>query len=675
MFSIRSKLTLLFVGTGILVLGLVLLFSLQSSGVFENLRNSEVKGMFLKNIETVNRLVSKTELSARNIASAASALHAIKQSLPDYDVEPAVNRLLTLMVANIPEAVGGGFWFEPKAFDQQQEFYGPYVYRDDSKGGKLEFTWDYNKPEYNYLKQEWYTLALPEGWDRSRKRDKDLYWTPPYYDEIAKVIMVTADAFIHDAQGKILGLSTTDWALDGILKYLNENRITPNMESFMIDAGSGRIVLYTPDPDMKLKQQASIDWLTKIQGEADKVGQLSVTVKDALYRVYYSTTSNGYLYGIMIPDAEFMPEIRQIIFNSQVALLIVFALMLLVMMELVRRIIAPLRQVEAVMKQIADGDLTCRIHNQSRDEIGHLTRSVNSFVINLEGLMHTIRKSVQDVEDASNEVSSGNQQLSSATQQMAASIEQTNASINSIASHAQEMTTASVESANRIRQVASEADTGTEMLINMSSAMTAVRQSGDKIQTIVNVVNEIAFQTNLLALNAAVEAARAGEQGRGFAVVAGEVRKLAQRSADAAKEIKNLVTNNEAQIRTASEQSERTTTVLRKVGAEIQQTSLAIQNGEQRAREQASGVQEILKAMNQMSAITQQNADLAGNLTGSAQQLAQISGQLSTEIDSFQLNEQPPELTVTSGSQASAADMTGQTPANHRSASSYLRAA
>jgi methyl-accepting chemotaxis protein len=144
-----------------------------------------------------------------------------------------------------------------------------------------------------------------------------------------------------------------------------------------------------------------------------------------------------------------------------------------------------------------------------------LTRSVNSFVINLEGLMHTIRKSVQDVEDASNEVSSGNQQLSSATQQMAASIEQTNASINSIASHAQEMTTASVESANRIRQVASEADTGTEMLINMSSAMTAVRQSGDKIQTIVNVVNEIAFQTNLLALNAAVEAARAGEQGRG----------------------------------------------------------------------------------------------------------------------------------------------------------------
>jgi methyl-accepting chemotaxis protein len=158
-------------------------------------------------------------------------------------------------------------------------------------------------------------------------------------------------------------------------------------------------------------------------------------------------------------------------------------------------------------------------------------------------------------------------------------------------------------------------------------------------------------------------------------VVAGEVRKLAQRSADAAKEIKNLVTNNEAQIRTASELSERTTTVLRKVGAEIQQTSLAIQNGEQRAREQASGVQEILKAMNQMSAITQQNADLAGNLTGSAQQLAQISGQLSTEIDSFQLNEQPPELTVTSGSQASAADMTGQTPANHRSASSYLRAA
>ncbi|MFZ4792134.1 MAG: methyl-accepting chemotaxis protein [Candidatus Competibacteraceae bacterium] len=393
MFSIRSKLILFFAGAGLLVFGIIFLFSLQNSHLFENLRDSEVKGLFMRNIETVNRLVGRVELSALNIAAGASALHTLKQAAPNYNVEPAVKRLLTTMMDNIQEAVGAGFWFEPKMFDPQQVLYGPYVFR---KGNALEFTWEYNTPTYNYLKNDWYLEALPENWDRNRKRDKNLYWTTPYYDEVSKVTMVTADAFIYDAQGKILGLATTDWALDGILDQLNKNRITPGMESFVIDAASGRIVLYTPDAGMKLKQSSDIPWLTKIQGEAGKVGQTSVTLNNALYRTYYSATSNGYLYGVMIPDAEFMPEIRQIIFNSQVALIVVFLVMLLAMIGIYRSIRRPVLKIADTVRKVGGGNYAARTGlAKSGDELAQLGHAFDEM---LDERMTTLVKVEQENE-------------------------------------------------------------------------------------------------------------------------------------------------------------------------------------------------------------------------------------------------------------------------------------
>lgn len=172
--------------------------------------------------------------------------------------------------------------------------------------------------------------------------------------------------------------------------------------------------------------------------------------------------------------------------------------------------------------------------------------------------------------------------------------------------------------------------------------MENVKLSGEKIREIVDVVNDIAFQTNLLALNAAVEAARAGEEGKGFAVVAGEVRALAARSADAVSEIRELVGQNEVYITDANSLSKTTTEMLMSLIKDIQEASTAMADIEQRAKEQASGIEQINSAVMQMDEVTQRNASLVEELASSAEDLSSVSKSLSGEVGQFKVSEAGP---------------------------------
>lgn len=302
-------------------------------------------------------------------------------------------------------------------------------------------------------------------------------------------------------------------------------------------------------------------------------------------------------------------------------------------------IISPLRQINEAFRKGAKGDLDVMLVKRFNDEIGEMTENFNEFITTLKNIIHSIRNTAESILNSSNEISGGNNQLSSATQQMASSLEETAASIEEISASIHDTAEVSVTLTDNISQTASSAEKGKEHLKQMEKAIAQVKDSGARISEIVDMVNSIAFHTNLLALNAAVEAARAGEQGKGFAVVASEVRSLAQRSADAAAEIKQLVDSNEEMTTNASNITKMTSQILMNVVFNIQNNATEMREIEGRAKEQSKGIRQINSAIMQMDEVTQRNAALVEQLASSAMDMAAISKSLNDEVMKFKLSE------------------------------------
>lgn len=327
-------------------------------------------------------------------------------------------------------------------------------------------------------------------------------------------------------------------------------------------------------------------------------------------------------------------------FNSVVIFILsmlIYALFTYLISE--KMIISPLRNINEAFRTGSKGNLDVALKKQYNDEIGEMTDNFNEFISTLKNIILSIRNTAESILNSSNEISGGNNQLSSATQQMASSLEETAASVEQISASIHETAEISVVLTDNIAQTAARADKGKEHLRQMEKAIIQVKESGARISEIVDMVNSIAFHTNLLALNAAVEAARAGEQGKGFAVVASEIRTLAQRSADAASEIKQLVDSNEELTTNAGTITKATSQILMDVVTNIQNNASEMRDIEGRSKEQSKGIKQINSAIMQMDEVTQRNAALVEQLASSAMDMAAISKSLNDEVLRFKLNE------------------------------------
>ncbi|MFT6778954.1 MAG: methyl-accepting chemotaxis protein [Paraglaciecola sp.] len=296
-------------------------------------------------------------------------------------------------------------------------------------------------------------------------------------------------------------------------------------------------------------------------------------------------------------------------------------------------------EVKRVLLCLAEGDLTTSIEQEFEGEFKELGDAINNFVIELNETISEISTAAVTINDASTEIAQGNADLSSRTEEQASSLEETASSMEELTGTVR----LNSENANQANSLASEASTvaieAGNIIAKVVDTMSSINESARKISDIIGVIDGIAFQTNILALNAAVEAARAGEQGRGFAVVASEVRTLAQRSANAAKDIKELISDSVSKVENGNVLVNQSGETMEKVVTSIKRVNDIMAEIAAASAEQATGIDEIGKAVTQMDDVTQQNAALVEEAAAAAESLQSQAEQLANRVSEFKLDD------------------------------------
>ena len=305
---------------------------------------------------------------------------------------------------------------------------------------------------------------------------------------------------------------------------------------------------------------------------------------------------------------------------------------------LMRSITRPLAQAVDAADRIAGGDLSGHIVVQSKDETGQLLSSLQRMQQSLVNTVSSVRQNAEGVASASSQIASGNNDLSARTEQQASALEETAASMEELGSTVRQ----NADNARQANQLAVSASTvavqGGDVVAEVVETMKGINASSNKIADIISVIDGIAFQTNILALNAAVEAARAGEQGRGFAVVAGEVRSLAGRSAEAAKEIKSLITASVERVEQGTALVDKAGATMTEVVASIRRVTDIMGEISAASSEQSAGVGQVGEAVTQMDQATQQNAALVEEMAAAASALNAQAGELVNAVAVFKLD-------------------------------------
>jgi len=307
--------------------------------------------------------------------------------------------------------------------------------------------------------------------------------------------------------------------------------------------------------------------------------------------------------------------------------------------ELVANVDRGVSEVRRVIASLSHADLTQEMAGHFQGDFAELQANVNGAMLTLRSTMSGILSTAGTITGNSRELSAAADQLAHRTEQQAASLEETAAALEEITTTVKTSTARAVEASEIVRETKESAEKSGDIVKSAIDAMGRIEQSSQKISQIISVIDEIAFQTNLLALNAGVEAARAGEAGRGFAVVAQEVRELAQRSANAAKEIKTLINASAGEVKGGVSLVLSTGDVLSEIKDLVNRVNDHVVSITRAAQEQSAALGEINTAVNQMDQMTQQNAAMVEETTAASQVLASEAAQLQTALSQFHIDE------------------------------------
>jgi methyl-accepting chemotaxis protein len=343
-----------------------------------------------------------------------------------------------------------------------------------------------------------------------------------------------------------------------------------------------------------------------------------------------------------IDESEVFGAVKTLLITLLIVALIIAIIAALIGIFFSKTISTPLVYTVDIAAKVAEGDFTQKIDEKyldREDEIGSMAKALDKMILGLKNVIINIITSAENLSQAVQQIASGNENLSQRTSEQASSLEE-------IASTIEESTASikqNAENANNAENLSGESlvlsNKGTETVDDAVNAINEINESSNKISDIISTINEIAFQTNLLALNAAVEAARAGEQGRGFAVVAGEVRNLAQRSANASKDIEVLIKDSITKITKGTELSNKTGEVLGEVNKSITNVNKIVSEVSAATEEQKQGIDQINVAIVDMDSMTQQNASLVEETASASEEMANMAQDLLELVQAFKVSD------------------------------------
>ena len=332
-------------------------------------------------------------------------------------------------------------------------------------------------------------------------------------------------------------------------------------------------------------------------------------------------------------------SMKKMFLIMSVGVVVVFCLCIMAAYTIIKNITGNINNAVQLAERVAAGDLTADINLNTQDETGRLLAALQTMNNNLVQIVRQIRDSSESIVMGSSEISIGNNDLSQRTEEQASNLQQTAASMEQLSSTVRQNSENATQATQLSTRASTTATEGGAAMQRVNQSMGHISESSKKIADIIGVIDSIAFQTNILALNAAVEAARAGEQGRGFAVVAGEVRALAGRSAEAAKEIKHLINESVNQVELGAKLVDETTQTMDSVVQQVREAATLINEISSASVEQSQGVQQVSDAVAQLDQVTQQNAALVEESAAAAASLNQQAQDLARVVASFKLKD------------------------------------
>jgi methyl-accepting chemotaxis protein len=659
---------------------IVLIYNARVIG--DNLRietKNHIKALIGKNGQRIESTMLLMERNSDDLAAAGEAFFAIYKKTK-VDITEEIKKYLINNFKKLPEAIGGGLWYEPYILFDKKKHYGPYVYREDDK---VLFTWDLNTPAYDYHNQGWYLLGIPKKWGRSEKRPLRIYWTDPYFDEAAtEALMITVDALMYDQGGRLIGMSTVDFSLEDLKDMVAKMTVTPNSLPFAVDVSSGFLIAYPADPSKVLKKITDLSWGKKLEEVKDaqpgKVAVNLLILQGESFSLFYTVTKTGVAVGILSPHKELYANINKLnranMYTSLVVISVQVILFLLIAIFMVRRICNPIRKLTDVAQEIAEGDLVGASKSltliegragSGKDETGRLLVAFQSMSRNLNSLLGQVQRSGNQVTSSSNEIATSSRHLEATVSEQAASTNQVSVSSKQISSTADALAETMNEVAAAASETAALAESGQAGLDGMETSMQGVlkgtasvsaklegiKENALSIGSIVSTITKVADQTNLLSLNAAIEAEKAGEYGVGFSVVAREIRRLADQTSVAVLDIEDMVKRMEASVSAGATEMERFSQEvgsavyeINKIGKQLEGIMSGVRtltprfeavNEGMEAQSQSAG--QISETMEQLNMVTQNTLESLREFKLTAEYLNEAAMGLQNEVSRFKV--------------------------------------
>jgi len=551
-----------------------------------------------------------------------------------------INEMVKATLLGSEDLIGAAVTWEPNALDgKDAEFAGKLPYYD-ATGRYLPY-WTRASGGGTHVEPIVFDSAPgANDWYDIPKKSGKVFFTEPYnYPVDGKPTLMASLVSPIMIEGQFRGVASADFMLTRLTAILKELKVIEGAQLSLISNGG----LYASHTDVARLGKKAED-LPAAALEQVRKGQAyeyedSVGMVHLLQPLTIHADAPPWSVQLIFPKSVALAPARELLWYTLGVSLLCAIATALVLITVVFRLTAPLRALGERMSGLSSGDadLSVKLEVQGNDELAVIGNGFNQFVGKIHDVLVQVSASAENVARGSAEISQGNTDLSARTEHQASALEQTAASIDELTGTVKE-NAENARQANQLAEAASEvAQRSGSVVTQVVATMASINESSNKIVDIISVIDGIAFQTNILALNAAVEAARAGEQGRGFAVVATEVRNLAQRSAAAAKEIKELIDDSVDKVAAGSRLVDEAGSTMDEVVASVRRVTEIMSEITVATVEQSDGIAQVNQAIVEMDGVTQQNAALVEQAAAAAESLQEQAHHLEQAVSVFRL--------------------------------------